>query len=597
MSSIMETIREGLKRRPRPGDVNAEFVEAVYSLFDEFKQDYQHTEWPRLDDCETMYRGDHWHDVPPREINEPRPVTPIIFSTIENLRADLNDEYPEAIVKPEEAGDELFAKVVTASLRQVLEATDYEKEYTKFVRDFLVDGWGVQETGVDATLNFGASGAFLRHVSNKNIMFDPHCADIQAGRAVFKFDKLPADWFRQHYPEFYPYMLDDATTVDQTHQDYTNTVVADDREYFILIEAWFRVFDPKSNRYRVHMAKVAGQQLLENSYIAKPEGYYLHGEYPFVVTPLYEQKGSPLGLGVVDMFKSAQQYSDKIDQIVLKNALTAGHNRIFAMEGSCDIDDLKDYSKEVIVTQAAPGSVMQWMQDRPLPSHIVAYMQQMRQSIKEESGSNDFSRGNVSSGVTAASAITALQAMSSKRSRLEAQRIHSGFRTAVRQLLEVMREFDVYPRSVTITINGEPRRVDVPDIMRQSLESGIAPVETKVSIKPVRQTRFETMAQNELALQLFSMFQGQLDPQAAVELLEFDGKEIFLEKVRAMQAESIARLMQQLEQTTAAAQQYEAENNELKEALTAMQGALSAEEPTVPETLATDAASARQGIF
>lgn len=597
MSSIMETIREGLKRKPRPGDTNSEFVDAVYSLFDEFKKDYQVQEWPRLDECETMYRGDHWYNVPPREINEPRPVTPIIFSTIENLRADLNDEYPEAIIKPEEAGNELFAKVMTASIRQALEATDYEKEYTKYVRDFLVDGWAVQETGVDATLNYGASGVFLRHVSNKNIMFDPHCADIQDGRAVFKFDKLPSDWFLQHYPAYFPYMLDDATTVDQGHQDYTNTVIADDREYFILIEAWFRVFDAKSKRYRIHMVKVAGQQLLENSYIAKPEGYYLHGEYPFVVTPLYEQKGSPLGLGVVDMFKSAQQYSDKIDQIILKNALTAGHNRIFAMEGGCDIDALKDYSQEVVVTQAPPTTVMHWMQDRPLPSHIVAYMQQMRQSIKEESGSNDFSRGNVSSGVTAASAITALQAMSSKRSRLEAQRIHSGFRTAIRQLLEVMREFAIYPQTVTITINGEPRQVSAPVILQQSFAEGVAPIETLVSIKPVRQTRFEVMAQNELALQLFSMFQGQLDPQAAVELLEFDGKEVFLEKIRVMQAQSMAQLMQQLEQTTAAAQQLEAENNEMRETIDVMSSALTADEPQVPETLAVDAANARQGIL
>ena len=363
----MQSIQEGIMKEHAPGAKDG-FSDAVYALFEEFRDAYRQREWPRLDTCERMYKGDHWHDLD-RENSDPRPVTPILFSTIENIRADLTDEYPEAVIKPEDAGDEVMAKVLTKLVAQSLEAMDYEKEYDELTHDLLVGGWMAQEAGWDPELNNGLGGAFLRYVSNKNILFDPYCADIQKGRAVFKFDRLPREWFRQHYPKAYPFMQDDLSLIDPHHGEFDNSVPTQEQDFNVLVEAWFRFFDPATQRHSVHMVKLSGGCVLENSALVKPEGYFLHGLYPFVVTPLYEQKGSPLGLGVVDMFKSAQQYSDKIDQIILKNALTAGHNRFLVMEGSCDMDDLKDYEKEVIATTVPPGSTMQWVQDRPLPSH------------------------------------------------------------------------------------------------------------------------------------------------------------------------------------------------------------------------------------
>ena len=48
------------------------------------------------------------------------------------------------------------------------------------------------------------------------------------------------------------------------------------------------------------------------------------------------------------MFENQQLYSDKLDQIVLKNALMASHNKLLVTGASgFDIDDLRDWSKEV----------------------------------------------------------------------------------------------------------------------------------------------------------------------------------------------------------------------------------------------------------
>lgn len=548
----MELIERGLTERHEYGGKD-EFIDAVYELFDEFRRYYSAGEWPRLDMCERMYRGDHWHDIEQNNEQDPRPTTPILFSTIENIRADLTDEYPEAIIKPEDNANELLAKIVTELVGQSVEACDYDKEYDDLTHDLLVGGWMVQEVGYDTSLNSGLGGAFIRHVSNKNILFDPCSANIQEGRAVFKFDILPKEWLRQHYKEAYPHISADHDKYSLMH----DMGGYDKDECIALIEGWFRFYDLEEECYRVHMIKLAGGCLLENSCDVKPEGYFCHGQYPFIVTALYDQRGLALGIGIVDMFKNAQQYSDKLDQIILKNALMAGHNRFLVMEDSVDVDDLRDYSKDVITTNAPPGSVMSWLQDRPLPSHIVAYMRQMRESIKEESGTNDFARGNTVSGVTAASAIMALQEMGSKRSRMEARRVHYGFKQAVRMMIEVIREFDNYPRRIAITINGEPQEIMVSAktlaqlggkaVCPEGEQQSPLPIEFSVSIKAARATRFTRISNNQMVLEFCEMLKGKVDPAVLMEAMDFDGQELILEKLRAASNSETARLKEELE--------------------------------------------------
>lgn len=562
--TLMERIESGL------GKNDKDFVAAIYELFKEYRDAYS-LEWIRIEDNEKMYRGDHWHDVPLNDPNEPRPVTPVIQSTIENIRADLMDEFPEAVIRPEDIGDEMSAKIMTEVVAQNLEATDYEAEYDLCTHDLLVDGWCVQETGWDKNLYNGIGGTYIRHVSNENFMSDPHCADIQDGRACFKFDKLPKEYFRQRYPKQYKKMDSDLSTVDSNHQEHSNTVTPDDNEFFILIEAWFKLF--KDGKSTIHMVQVAGGQVLENSYTKKPEGYFAHGLYPFVITPLFVQKGTPLGFGIVDLFKKAQQYSDKLDQILLINSLMASRPKLLVQDSMADIDDLRDYSKSVHEVQGPPQGVAMWHNPPQLPSHVFVHAQSIRQSIKDESGSNEFSRGNVTAGVTAASAITALQEMSSKRSRTEARRLQFGFKQSVRMMLEIEREFDLYPRFVTVSRAGEPQQV----VVSNAFYKQGTPIEFNISIKTMRETRFTKLANNELMLQAVNIFGQTADPIIIFEGMEFEGKELLLEKLRAAQGKGMLMMQQQIVQLQQAVAQLSAENQQYSKVLATL--------PEVPEAL------------
>lgn len=498
-----------------------ELSSRAYGLFFDFRSAYAN-EWQRLTHCERMYRGEHWHDIPQEDPNEPRPVTPVLQATIENITADLMDQVPEAVIRPESAADGEIARIVEAVIARNHDTIGYPVLYRKLAHDLLVGGYCVQEVGYDSTQNGGLGGAFLRHVDVQSILFDPLVTDVQDGRAVFKFSLRPREWIQMHYPAEAALITEDVAALMDAPMD--EVLKPDRSDSVLLLEYWWKEYEPDTMETRVHMALLCGGIVLEDSRTVKPEGYFAHGRYPFIVTTLYERKGSALGFGVVDLFGTQQRYADKLDQLVLKNAFMASHNKLLVTEASgFDHDDLKDWSKEVHLGESLNG--ITWFSTPPLPAYLIAYIQSIRENIKEESGANETSRGTANRGVTAASAIEALQEASTKRARMATGQLHESFREAVRMEIEVEREFNFFLRPITVTVDGEPREVlfDSQQMCKKAAGDVQLPIEFSVSIKAVKQNRFSAASQNELMLSLLGL--GALTRRQAIELMVFEGKE------------------------------------------------------------------------
>ena len=577
----MEKIYCGLGREHKPGDpADTDFIDAIYGLFEEYRETYYREEWERLDDNVTIYEGTYWGENDAevvRNDRKPRMATPMITSCIENIKADLMDEMPEAVIMPDTAGDapQITAKVLTKVVEQELDACDWEGEYVKGVQDFLQDGWCVFEAGHDPLMNNGLGGAFIHHVMNKNFMVDPQTPNLQDGRACFVIDIKPWDWFKQHYPDIFPYMSGDEGFIETDRIESTTepTIPKSMR----LIEMWVKEFDPAQKTTAVHFVRVAGHQVIEDSKLTYERGYYEHGLFPFRICTLYPQKGSALGLGICDLFKDTQRYADKLNAILLENALRARTPRLFIQEGLVDIEDVRDFSREAIEVQGNLEAAVKWMDTQPLPSYLLNFTQMMQESIKNEAGSNDQSRGQTAGGVTAASAITALQDMSTKRSRMEARELQRGFKECVRMMIEIMREKDIVPREVAITLGGQTAIMpfDSRSLFRTDGKGRKVPIEAIISIKTSRQTRFSKMAHNELVLQFVNMFQGTADPLIMMEALEMDDKEQILDQVRKAQHAGMlqlqqqnAQMQQQLAQMAEELQQYQSAMSQIQQSLT-----------------------------
>ena len=576
----MEMIYNGLGKEHKPGDpADTEFIDAIYGLFNEYRDTYYRDEWQRLDDNVTIYEGTYWGENDAdvvRGDRKPRMATPMITSCIENIKADLMDELPEAVILPDAAGEApmVTAKVLTKVVEQELDACDWEGEYVKGVQDFLQDGWCVFEAGHDPLANNGLGGVFTNYVMNKNFMCDPQTPNLQDGRACFVLDVKPWDWFKQHYPDIYPFMTGDEGLIEADRIE--STTEPERTKSLRLIEIWLKEFDAERRTTAVHFVRVAGHQVIEDSKLTYPNGYYENGRFPFRICVLYPQKGSALGLGICDLFKDTQRYADKLNAILLENALRARTPRLFIQEGLVDIEDVRDFSREAIEVQGNLEAAVKWMDTQPLPSYLMNFAQMMQQSIKNEAGSNDQSRGQTAGGVTAASAITALQDMSTKRSRMEARELQRGFKECVRMMIEIMREKDIVPREVVITVGGQPQILpfDSRSLYRGDGEGRRVPIEALITIKTSRQTRFSRMAHNELVLQFINMFQQTADPLIMMEALEMDDKEQILDQIRKAQHGGMLALQQQNAQMQAQLQQMSEELSQYQSAMKQIQAGL-----------------------
>jgi hypothetical protein len=591
-ANVMDIIRDGFENAlvSKPNSDNADkFAEAIMSLYEEYYEAYYSTEWERLDDNAKLYRGDHWSGMEETaglsisDPNKPRPVTPILTSTVENIKADLSDEYPEAVITPDATTEEgvVLAKVLTPYIRQELEICGFERDYDDITQDLVQDGWACMEIGWDPLLNNGIGGSFIRYIMNKNFMCDPLVSDIQNGRACFKIDKLPKDYFKQHYPDLYPDMNGDGDMkLDDSFDNFNATnKTTKQGNSFRFLEAWFRFYDPDTDSYKIHFATVAGHKVLENSAVDYPNGYYRHGMYPFELARLYRQKGSALGIGVMDLFKDAQRYSDKLDGILMENALRASRPRLAINPDMVDVDEARDFSKEVIeVNNGMIGQACQWFETSPLPSYIMNYIQLIRDGIKQESGANDQSRGQTGGGVTAASAITALQEASTKRSRLEARALHYAFKRAVSMQIAVLRDKADVTRTICVTLGGN--MVPLPFDKRSLvlLTDGVeTPIDFLVSIKTARQTKYSKMSHNELWLQMMGYLRDSADPTIMLEGLDFDEKEHLLDCVRRAQNGGMLNLQKQMQQLMQLVQKQQEELAVYKEVASKAQAAMDAD--------------------
>ena len=162
--------------------------------------------------------------------------------------------------------------------------------------------------------------------------------------------------------------------------------------------------------------------------------------------------------------------------------------------------------------------------------------------LKETTGNRDISTGGTTSGVTAASAIAAMQEAGSKLSRDNSKAAYRGYRKMILMVIELIRQFYDMPRSFRIMgENGAARFIQYSNANIQAspittefgVEMGGRKPLFDIEITAQKQSPYSKMSQNELALQFFG--QGFFNPQMADQALACLGMMDFTKKDEVMQ--------------------------------------------------------------
>ena len=517
----------------------------------------------RVIDNEEWYRLRHWECL--RQGSKKQQVEPVsawLLNSIANKHADAMDNFPAPNILPREPGDVKEARQLSAIVPVVLEQAGFEATYSEGWWDKIIGGTAIYGVFWDGSKLGGLGDIAVEPVDILNLFWEPGVTKIQNSANVFHVKLEDNAALEQAYPELAGKL--GGNGLDISKYVYDDTV--DTTEKSVVVD-WY--YKKKQNKKTVlHYCKFVGETVLYATENKNGEGWYDHGKYPFVFDPMFRVKGTPCGFGYIDIGKGAQEYIDRGDQAVMQNMLSNAKPRYFIRsDGSLNEQEYADMTKDFVHTDGNLG------QDSILPvvgkvlnSIYLNVLDRKVDELKETTGNRDVSTGGSTSGVTAASAIAAMQEAGSKLSRDGNKAAYRAFREVVELVVELIRQFYDLPRQFRIL--GENGREDFVSYTNagikpvyQGMEMGVdmgyrLPV-FDIEITAEKASPYSKLSQNELALQFFGagFFNPQMTDQAlaCLEMMDFDGKEQIMQRISA-NGTLYQRLMMAQQQAVAMAQ-------------------------------------------
>ena len=521
--------------------IGVEQIREANNTLQKYKQGKANLE-QRIIDNEQWYKLRHWECMRDKK-QQVQPTSAWLFNSLANKHADAMDNFPSPNILPREEGDKGEAEMLSSIIPVILEQNDFEETYDN-VQDYrLKSGTGVYGIFWDNEKMNGLGDISILKADLINLFWEPGITDIQRSRHLFHVELADNDLLEQEYPQLRGKLS--SSSIDLSKYVYDDTV---DTSTKSAVVDWY--YKKRQNgRNVLHYCKYVNDVVLfatENDPEMAERGWYDHGQYPFVFDPLFSMEGTPCGFGYIDVGKDTQAYIDRANQAIMQNMLANAKPRHFIRsDGSVNEAEYADTTKDFIHVDGSLGqdSILP-VQGKPLNNVYIEVLHDKIDELKETTGNRDISTGGTTSGVTAASAIAAMQEAGSKLSRDHNKASYRAFRKVVLMVIELIRQFYDLPRCFRIMgENGTARFVEYSNEnlkpQMQGIEMGVdmgyrLPL-FDVEITAQKASPYSKMSQNELALQFFGagFFNPQMSDQAlaCLEMMDFDRKQGIMQRI------------------------------------------------------------------
>ena len=522
----------------------------------------------RLIDNELWFRMAHWKQYKNRMMEgKPQPSSGWLFNSIASKHADAMDNYPEPNVLPRAADDEATARTLSSILPVVLEQADYEQVYSDSWWRKLKQGTGVKGVFWDPTARGGLGEIAIRSMNLLMLYWEPGIMDIQDSPHFFSLSLEDSEQLAARWPQ-----LRGRTggTIDAARYIHDDSIDTTDKS---VVVDWYYKKPGPGGKELVHYCKFCNGVVLyasENDPRLAERGFYDHGKYPFVFDVLFQEEDSPAGFGYIDVMKDCQTSIDKMNQAMDENVLLASKQRyVLSDTAGVNEEELADFSRDIVhVTGRLSSDSFHQMQTAGLQASSITYRNSRVDELKEISGNRDISQGGTSGGVTAASAIAALQEAGSKLSRDMLKSAYRAFAKECYLVIDLMRQFYDEERVFRITgekgqnvfvqFSGAALRA-VPAASVGGVELGSREPVFDITISAAKKSTFSRLTQNETAKECYQL--GFFNPAnadaalAALEMMDFEGIEKVRQRVRqnGTLAKQLQMAQQQLTRLTQAA--------------------------------------------
>lgn len=489
-----------------------------------------------------------------------------LFNSITNKIADFSDNYPEANIRARTGGDVPEAERLKNVIPMILKRNKFYKTYIADISEKSKSGTGITYVGWNPKKD-GIGDVEIQNINILSIFWQGGITNIQKSRNVFTVELVDTDLLKKQYPSEAENITSDGE-VDLKQYLYEDYIDTTDKS--LVIDWWYK------KDGKLHYCKFVNNIVLfatENEPDEYPNGYYDDGNYPFVFDVMFPMQGTIAGFGFIDVGKQPQEYIDKMDAGILQNVLMNSTPRYFERQDSeINEEEFLDWTQPFVKTNTNLGQDdLREINVRGLDSAVFTQRDSKINEIKETTANRDVSTGGTTSGVTAASAISALIETGSKVSRMAIKGTYDAFENIIYLIIERMRQFYDLPRYVRITGDDGTDDFDTYDNSnlklqeRQTLQGDTAQYlpEFDIEVAAQKASPYSKAAQNELALQLYSA--GFFNPQntdqslACLNIMDFDHKSDVINQIKKN-----GTLLDALQQAQMQLQQLQQENEKLK---------------------------------
>jgi hypothetical protein len=552
---------------------------------------------------EKWWKMRHWEMMQTEETKEdPKPASGWLFNTIISKHADYMDAYPSSDILPREAGDVEEAKRLTSIIPVVMEQNGYKNVYSDESYYKLKNGTGVYGIFWDKSKLNGLGDITIKSMDILSLFWEPGVKNIQDSQNMFSVELVNTDVLKAQYPDAAPnisgdagaatvtkYTFDDnidtsgkSTVIDWYYHKLVNgkktlqyvkftgdvvlyatendtEIPTAERQQAVTDEMGNPATDETGNPITETIDVPTGQSMAER-------GLYDHGKYPFVFDVLFPEAGLPVGLGFIDVCKNAQASIDIYNNCFEKNVQYVATPRyLVSSTGGLHEEEFKDPNNLIVHTDSRLGEDSYAPIQTPtfINGNYISLLDQKVTEMKETAGNRDTTTGGTQSGVTAASAIAAIQESAGKTSRDQIAGSYEAHKQVVDFVIELIRQFYNMPRQFRIIGDrGEKEFMSYENSNLQAenlgneygIDMGYRLPVFDIEVKAEKESAYTRLSQNELAIQFYNL--GFFNPQqsdqalACIDMMDFKGKEQVTDKIQSNGGmyQQMLQMMKQMQQ-------------------------------------------------
>ena len=260
---------------------------------------------------------------------------------------------------------------------------------------------------------------------------------------------------------------------------------------------------------------------------------------------LYPIESSICGYGLTDIGRDTQIEIDLLNKAIIDNAIEGASPRYFVKDdGTINLDEYNNKSKRFVRVEGNIGEEnIRPIDTKNLDASYINLLNQKIDELKYVTSNQDVNNGVAPSGITAASAIAALQESQGKNARSSNKTFHRAYRDVCYQIVELIRQFYDVPRTFRINPDGMKEQFiqyDNKGLKPQGqttmgMDMGLRVPEFDIDVTTEKANPYKKMEINEMALSFYNagFFNPQMTDQAlaCLNMMDFTKKDEVMQKI------------------------------------------------------------------